>query len=400
MPMTLGNQDSSLTDKQLLQQNILNSLSSDPGDSTAQCRRLQPFLLGTKNEACKIILSTLVQLNFTQEDARKYWDAIVKHAEKMQHGLDRNVGLATAACDYFSTIQPYLNNPKLIEFARFEETLQSAHQDFLTGLLSRSAFQSSFEQEISRANRHNHNATIIFLDLDNFKEVNDTYGHLAGDEVLKEVGKVLLNSKRKEDVACRFGGDEFILLLPETDKFMGLLVGKKLLGQINTLIVCHEDNKIPVTCSGGLASFPQDSNDGKGLMNCADQALYKAKSKGKHELHLFSEDKRIFTRIDFEHSVTIQALGVNKQGCESKSKNISESGILISCNYAYSIGTKLELQISLTKNSTLTITGSVVRVEKFDTGIYDIGLSFLQVESSGDTPAQSIADYILRQLTP
>lgn len=400
-PMISDNQDCSATDKQqLLQQNILNSLSYAPGDSTAQCRRLQQFLTGTKKEACRIILYNLVQLNFSKDEACTYWTAIINHAEKMQTSLGRKIGLATAACDYFSTIRPYLNNPKLIEFTRFEETLKSAHQDFLTGLLTRTAFQSSFDQEISRATRHNHNISMIFFDLDKFKNINDTYGHLAGDEVLKEVGKVLLDSKRKEDIACRFGGDEFVILLPETNKFMGLLVGKKLLDQINSLIVCHKDEKISVSCCGGLASFPQDSRDGQDLMSYADQALYQAKNRGKHELNLFSEEKRTFTRIDFEHSVTAQSFESETHAWKSNSKNISEGGILVTCNNTYNIGTRLELQIALNKGSQLTITGSVVRVEQFDTGSYDIGLSFLQVESPDDTPSQAIAEYILQKLAP
>ncbi len=169
--MTHTNKESSTTDESLLRQNILDSLSSAPGDSTAQCRCLQPFLDATRKEACKIILHNLVQLSFTQDNACRYWEAIVEHAEKMQISLDRKIGLTTAACDYFSTVQPYLNNPKLIEFSRYEETLRSAHQDFLTGLLSRGAFQSSFDQEISRATRHSHNTTLIFFDLDNFKTI-------------------------------------------------------------------------------------------------------------------------------------------------------------------------------------------------------------------------------------
>jgi diguanylate cyclase (GGDEF)-like protein len=397
--MTLCTQDSSSTDKHLLQQNILNSLGSAPGDSTVQCHHLQPFLSGMKKEACKIILHNLVQLNFTQDNACEYWEAIVTHAEKMQISLDRKVGLATAACDYFSTIQPYLNNPKLIEFTRFEETLQSAQQDFLTGLLSRGAFQQSFEQEISRAKRHNHNATLIFLDLDNFKRINDRYGHPAGDEALKQVGKILLNSKRKEDIACRFGGDEFVILLPETNKLMGLQVGKKLLDQINTLVVHHEGEKIQISCSGGLAAFPLDSHDGQELISCADRALYQAKSRGKHELNLFSEEKRTFTRIDFDHPVTIRSLEIKKKDGDSKSTNISEGGILISSNNRYSIGSRLELQIPLKKGSHLTLTGSVVRVEQFDSDHYDIGLSFLHLDPSSTTPTQAIADHILQQLT-
>ncbi len=395
--MTLCNQDSSSTNIQLLQQNIRNSLSSAPGDSTVQCRHLQPFISGMKKEACKIILNNLVQLNFTQEDACKYWDAIVKHADKMQDHLNRKVGLATASCDYFSSIQPYLTNPKLIEIARFEETLKSAYQDFLTGLLSRWAFQNSFEQEISRAKRHNQDATIIFFDLDTFKEINDRHGHLAGDAVLKEVGEILLSSKRKEDVACRYGGDEFIILLPETNKFMGLMVGKKILEQINKIVIHYEGADIPVSCSAGLASFPLDSSDGAGLITCADRAMYQAKSRGTHELNLFSEEKRVFTRIDFDKKIKIHSLEQKQDDGCSRAKNISESGILISCHDCYAIGTRLELQIPVQDSSHLTITGSVVRVEQFDSNVFDIGLSFLHLDSNSG-PTQEISDHILQQL--
>ncbi|AGF76955.1 diguanylate cyclase (GGDEF) domain-containing protein [Desulfocapsa sulfexigens DSM 10523] len=384
-------------DKELLQQKILLSLSSNPGDSTVQCRCLQPLLESMKKEACELILYNLVQLNFTRDNACKHWDAIVKHAETMQNILNRKVGLATAACDYFSTVEPYLNNPKLIEFKRYEETLKSARHDFLTGLLSRGAFQDLFDQEMSRATRHNHNTTLIFLDLDNFKETNDLHGHLAGDSVLRQVGEIIINSKRKEDLACRFGGDEFVILLPETNKFMGLLVGKKLLDQINTLVIHHGEEDISVTCSGGLASFPLDSRNGKELLFCADRALYQAKSRGKHELNLFAEEKRVFTRIHFEQDITIRPLGNSKEDGTSKSKNLSECGILISSSSSYHIGTLLELTIPIQKNSILTITGSVVRVEQFDTDLFDIGLSFLQHDSNSDT-TKAIADHIIQQL--
>ena len=396
--MTLENNDSSSTDHDL-QQNILNSLSSAPGDFTTQCQRLQPFLKENKKETCKIILHHLVQLHFTQDSACKHWNAIVRHAEKMQHSLDRTVGLTTAACDYFSNVLPLLNNPKLIEFARFEETLKSVHLDFLTGLLSRGAFQNLFEQEISRAKRHKHNCTLIFLDLDKFKQINDNYGHLAGDEVLKQVAAIILKSKRKEDIACRFGGDEFVLLLPETNKFMGLRVGKKLLSQINKLTVPYNNKNIPVACSGGLASFPLDSKEGQELLNCADRALYQSKSKGKHTLNLFCEEKRAFTRIEFERTVLIEHLDTHEVTNNNISKDISEGGILISCSTRYDIGARLEIQVPLKKQGkSLTITGSVVRVEQFNTRLYDIGLSFLFLDATAIS-TDMIADYILQQLT-
>lgn len=397
LAMDQDNKSGSSVNNELLQQQIILSLSSNPGDSTVQCRCLQPLLDSMKRDACKIILHHLVQLTFSRDDACRHWDAIVNHAETLQNSLNRKVGLATAACDYFCTVQPSLNNPKLIEFKRYEETLKSAYQDFLTGLLSRRAFQNVFDQEMSRAQRHKHCTTLIFFDLDNFKEINDLHGHLAGDKVLMQVGQILLNSKRKEDIACRFGGDEFLMLLPETNKFMGLLVGKKILDQLNAMVVQHGEEEISITCSGGLASFPLDCRNGEELLLCADRALYQAKSRGKHELNLFAEEKRIFTRIHFEQDITIRQVGNNNEENTSKSKNISECGILISSSNSYLIGTLLELTIPIRKGSVLTLTGSVVRVEQFDTNLFDIGLSFLQHDSSGET-TQVIADYIIKQL--
>lgn len=395
--MTPGDQDISVIDNYLLKKNILESIRSAPGDSTTQCHRLQPFLDEMKKETCKIILHNLVQLDFTLDNAPKYWDALVLHADKMQTRLNRKVGLATVACDYFSTVRPYLNNPKLIEFSSFEETLKSAHHDFLTGLLSRGSFQNSLEQEISRAKRHGHNITLIFFDLDNFKAINDKHGHIAGDAALKEVGKILLDSKRKEDIACRFGGDEFVILLPETNKFMGSLVGKKLLEQINTIVIHHEGKQVPVACSAGLASFPLDSHNDQELISCADRAMYQAKSRGSHELTLFSAEKRIFTRIDFEDTISIRSLEMKRIDKESKAKNISEGGILVSSTTKYDLGTQLELYIPLKTDTNLTITGTVVRLEQFGTDCYDIGLSFLHRDTSAIS-TQAIADYIVQQL--
>lgn len=387
----------SAPDKHLLQQIILDSLSSAPGDFTAQCEHLKPILRESEKEAYTLILYNLVQLTFSQEESRKHWHAIVEHARKMQSSLGRALGLTTAACDYFSTINPSLDNPKLIEFSRFEETLKSAHQDFLTGLLSRSAFQKLFEQELSRAKRHNYNTALIFFDLDTFKKINDDHGHLAGDEALRQVGKILSGSKRKEDMACRFGGDEFVIFLPETNKAMGLQVGKKLLERINTLVIQHDGKEIPVTCSAGLASFPLDSDNSQGLLDCADRALYQAKSQGQHSIALFSEEKRSFTRIELQRNVSIRSLEIKEEALRYTSKNISNGGILISCSDKFDIGARLELQIPLQEDATMTITGSVVRVEQFDTHLYDIGLSFLFLDSTA-TSSEAIADHVMQQL--
>lgn len=396
--MTLFNQNTPCTGRALLEQNILESLGAAPGDASAQCRHLQPFLADRKQEACKIILDNLVQLNFTLDNAAQYWDAIVSHAAEMRKSLNREIGLATAACDYFSTVRPVLNHPKLIEFKYFEETIRSAHRDFLTGLVSRGPFQNSLEQEVSRAKRHGQHTTLIFFDLDNFKAINDQHGHLAGDAVLKQIGKILLSSKRKEDIACRFGGDEFVILLPETNKFMGSRVGNKIIKQINRSQILHEGKWIPVTCSGGLASYPLDSQSVQGLINCADRAMYLAKSRGDHTLVPFAAEKRVFTRIDFNDTILINSKEITGSPDTSVAKNISEGGILISSKICYDLGCRVELQISLEKDSPLIINGAVVRVEQFGTDLYDIGLSFLHHKSSAIS-TQAIANYIVEQIS-
>lgn len=271
-----------------LQKEILASLSCAPGDAAQQCKRLQPILTATKKEACQIILNNLVQLHFTRDNACEHWDAIVRHASTLRGSLERTVGLATAACDYFSTINPQLTSPKLIERDRLEEAMRSAHCDFLTGLLSRGAFQELLEQEVSRARRHNHHITLIFFDLDNFKKINDSLGHLAGDETLKQVAGVLLASKRMEDIACRFGGDEFIVMLPQTNGKMGSRVAEKIHTRLNHLHFHYKGKEIKVQCSAGLASFPDHATDCESLMDSADKALYQAKQQGRNRLVLFS----------------------------------------------------------------------------------------------------------------
>ena len=379
----------------LLQREILTALSSAPGDSTLQCSKLKPLFNKNREETCQIILHNLVQLNFPPGDACTHWNAIVKHAHTLESSLKRKVGLTTAACDYFSTINPCLDNPKLIEFTYFEKMLRSAHHDFLTGLLTRGAFHTSFEQEISRAKRHSHNATLVFFDLDGFKEINDKHGHLAGDEVLRQVGAIILASKRKEDVACRFGGDEFVILLPETDRFMALRVSEKIHKKINSLIIYHDIQPVAIKCSGGLASFPIDSSTGTGLLDCADRALYQAKSRKAHQLTLFSRENRHFTRIAFEHSVQVRLVENDSSINFGKSKNISKGGLLISMQTPYTIGTTLELEIPLKETDPLVVTGKVVRLEQIKPDTYDVGLSFLKSKNT----TNSIATFILQQLT-
>jgi diguanylate cyclase (GGDEF)-like protein len=156
------------------------------------------------------------------------------------------------------------------------ELAHQARHDQLTGLLHHQAFVRELELELERARRYGHGVALVFLDLDHFKEINDTLGHPAGDRVLQRLGGLLRDSLRGSDLAGRMGGDEFAAYLVEADEE----AGSKLLGRLNDrldeLVAAEE---LPVRCSfsAGLAHFPDEASDVDGLFRVADQRLYESK---------------------------------------------------------------------------------------------------------------------------
>ena len=166
---------------------------------------------------------------------------------------------------------------------QLQETLRGQSvRDPLTGLFNRRYMDESFGREISRAIRKGQPLGIIMFDIDHFKEFNDTLGHCAGDAVLQELGVFLLEHFRGEDIACRFGGEEFVLILPDSSldgtskRAEGLCEAAK---QLNIQLGGKLLNKF--TLSLGVAAFPDHGNDAETLMRAVDQALYRAKKEGR-----------------------------------------------------------------------------------------------------------------------
>ena len=162
--------------------------------------------------------------------------------------------------------------------------------DPLTELLNRRYFEERISEEMERSKRHGQPFSLIILDIDNFKEFNDTYGHLAGDEALKNVGHVIRRCVRIIDIAARYGGEEFAIILPTTDKEDARLIGNRIREGIEgvTLPVIKDEGKeAKLTVSLGIASYPADASTIELLINNADRALYKAKAQGKNRVVLF-----------------------------------------------------------------------------------------------------------------
>jgi diguanylate cyclase (GGDEF)-like protein len=158
--------------------------------------------------------------------------------------------------------------------------VRQAAQDNLTGAASRSQLGIRLEEEIGFARKHGIHVAAIMIDIDRFKQVNDAHGHQAGDEVLCRVADILLDAVRQNDTCARYGGDEFTLVLPETDLTGAQVVAENLRQRVAASTFARE--RIPVTISLGVAEFPLHANTAEGLLRRADKALYEAKESGRN----------------------------------------------------------------------------------------------------------------------
>ena len=170
-------------------------------------------------------------------------------------------------------------------------------RDGLTGLYNQRYFRQALNRELKRSSRHERSFSLLFCDIDHFKQYNDANGHIDGDEALKEFSDILLERLRQTDVACRYGGEEFIILLPETSKERADYLAK----DIRSLVESHSfkgEATQPggrLTVSIGIASFPDDAIEEVELLRLADQALYKAKDEGRNKVILIDSSLKVVT---------------------------------------------------------------------------------------------------------
>lgn len=182
-----------------------------------------------------------------------------------------------------------------------EHIIWLAEHDVLTELYNRRKFNSTFEQLLNNAKRFDHQGALLFLDLDQFKDINDRYGHKAGDQVLKQVAETLLSLSRTTDSVARLGGDEFAIILPQTDEDGAVNFAQKILEQLAQINISFNNLKYKVTTSIGIVQFPLADLTIEELISNADVAMYQAKAKGKNTWHQFNVDDT--TRVQLESRV-------------------------------------------------------------------------------------------------
>lgn len=379
-----------------VREQLLNYFEQYANDDARLITELQALIALEGKEVYSYIFQILTNLDLHPTDAEKHWHFILAHNNDLSQAMGREVNLRTAVCDYFCSINKSLRNPKIIEIHLFEKAAKSSTFDNLTGLLNRNAFDEALLREISRAKRHDSDLTLLFFDLDDFKKVNDTMGHLAGDEVLKQVAQLIMLEKREEDIGARYGGEEITILLPETIKAQGWLIGERIRRRLEDTDILYEGKRIKMTISGGLASFPIDANDGLTLLKNADKAMYRAKSFGKNNISFYSMDKRRNIRVEFRTSVELQVLGIrNRPVFTALTKSLSVSGILLESDGPINQGAKIQINISLSPKNPLLVIGTVVRSEKTESGSYEISVAFINTDT---VVKNEISSYLIKHL--
>jgi diguanylate cyclase (GGDEF)-like protein len=333
----------------------------------------------------------LAGLELSDGIAERLLGDILAHRETLGEKLERDPGLRVAAVDFLCNIEPRMTQPVIIERSRLEETERSAVTDPLTGLYNRRFFRSTFEREVRRGRRYGVMLSLIMLDLDGFKRVNDEYGHLFGDLILRRVAKLVRRAIREPDTACRYGGEEFAIILPETDRLGSYAVAERIRRRVESAFAQRPTGGRPVTMtiSGGIAAYPEDGIELTEIVRRADEALYRAKALGKNRISLHHFERRASVRYPVRESTRVElASGTGAGPAPAIAINLSRGGALVTTSTPYRPAETLVIHLSAGGHEgperSWRVHGRVVRVGPHprgspgDDGGLDVGIAFDQ----------------------
>ncbi len=261
------------------------------GYSSEEIRALGPFDFATEND-----------LPIMAEQIRKRLSGEVEQVEYVIRALRKNgavidveiqgsameIGGKTELMSLVMDVTERTRSEREVQ-ALQERLREQATHDALTGLYNRRYLEESLGRELILAARNGHPVSVIMGDLDNFKAINDRYGHQGGDEILRAFGDLLKRQVRGSDIYCRYGGEEFLLVLPQMSEENAAERAEQLRAALAAAPVSYGASLIAVTASFGVATFPQDGRTGDEVMAAADKALYAAKAAGRNRVNIHSE---------------------------------------------------------------------------------------------------------------
>jgi diguanylate cyclase (GGDEF)-like protein len=236
---------------------------------------LETLDLPARGQFLQRYLRAVTHLDLRESQCLQIWEEIITRRRQLSEALHRTVSLKTALMDVFSTAG-LLRVPVLIEYDELKKLNLNAVTDSLTELYNRRVFNEFFERELNRAKRYNQPLGLVMMDMHRFKEVNDKHGHPRGDEVLRMAAATLKKALRTSDFAFRIGGDEFALVLPQTDAPQSQALSRRIETVFEDTLKSLQLN-VTVGMDYGVANYPQDADNTEELVRIADERLYQRK---------------------------------------------------------------------------------------------------------------------------
>ena len=293
------------------------------------------------------ILHHLSRIEFNPDEARGHWQSILERRDQLSGVLGRDVALRTAMLDHFLSHAPMYDDPVTVESRVLARTEQLSLMDELTGLYNRRYFNAILDKELERSRRNRRPCSLLMVDIDHFKAFNDSFGHQAGDVVLRQTARVMVDQSRIVDHVTRYGGEEFALILPRSGRDEARLVAERLRRAVEDHMFMDAGRPLGrLTVSIGTATHPLDAGSARSLISKADQALYWAKNKGRNKVCEFNQDKRRHQRFPFVLPALVRRPADDGAAISGQTVNISHGGLLYQSPGPVDVGARLETVLS------------------------------------------------------
>ncbi|OGS34745.1 MAG: hypothetical protein A2293_03560 [Elusimicrobia bacterium RIFOXYB2_FULL_49_7] len=286
---TDANRLGGLLDEDVLLLDLVSAFSGDRKLTKAEKVTLKALQLSRGNKFFSDLLYAITHKYFPAEAAKAIWEKILEHKFGMSTSLKRNVRITVATLDYLSNLTGDLHGTTLIGESHIANIVRLSLHDGLTGLFNHAYCFQQIDMELQRYQRYGTLVSLMMIDIDDFKQFNDKYGHQAGDAILAKTGAIIGNEARDTDICCRYGGEEFTVILPSTHNIRAEALAERLRARFEQNFA--GDRK--VTISIGVALCSKDTPTAQLLVKKADDALYLAKSQGKNRVIAADEQDHV-----------------------------------------------------------------------------------------------------------
>jgi len=363
-------------------------LREDAHNEERILRRLEQIRTQSGLQVYAALLLILTGLAFDESEARRHWEEILKHRRALGQSLQRDLGLRVAVLDYFVNVNRQLTSPRLIDLSLADRPDPSSPVDARTGLWNARQFLSALQKEIRRAKRYRLDLTVLYVDIDDFREINERHGDLVGDILLREVAILIKNKIRDIDMAGRLAGEEFALILPETERMGAFLVAERIRKEMERHFLRRDIDGRPIamTVTIGMAKYPEDAAIADRIMRRAEEAMHQAKARGGNVVGVYYRERRNYIRFDVSRQqVRIRVTPADPEtgapGQESHEPlNISRSGLLFESDAPYTIGDEVVIVCQDGRDQArVTLRARIVRIEEIEgqPRRYEVGAAFL-----------------------